>query len=252
MNKLFRTALVSTSTLGLMAVAVPGQALAPAGDAASGGAVAVTATQTVVVPEGTCITHPFNYALTLPDPSKRWQLDLFAYKADGSLRGSATASTYMGSPQPNGTVEMQFCSMSWEPGPVTVQTEFDYRDANDVFYQVTGPTLNLNVVREVKSSASLKVKKKGKNIIALSKVTVSTGATSYAVDGGKVSLQKKVGRKWKTITSKTTSADGKVKFKYNPKGRTAIRTKFAGLSNFTAVGSGVSVPSDVSKVIKVS
>lgn len=256
MKKILRTALIAVSTVSLIALVAPAQALtadAPAKAARNGGAVAVTATTTIVVPEDACITHPFNYSLTLPDPSKRWQLDLYAYRADGTLRGSATAGTYQGSTSPTGTVDMQFCGLSWEPGPVTVHTEFDYRDAGDVFYTVAGPTLNLNIVREVTSAVALKAKTKGNKVVAKAAVNISTGASTYPVDGATVTLQKKVGKKWKAIATKTATVTGTVKFAFKAKGKhkTQIRAYFSGLGEFTAVGTGVPIPAATSKVAKV-
>lgn len=251
MKHMFRTALVAVSTVSLFALAAPAQTLMPDASARTGGAVTVTSTTTIVVPENTCVEHPINYTVTLPDPSKRWQVDLYSYKTDGTLRGSGSASTYQGSTAPTGTINMQFCSLAWEPGPITVTSELDYRTADDVFYTVAGPTLNLNIVREVKSTVSLKAKKKGNKIVANTGVNVSNGSVTVPAENGQVTLQKKVGKAWKTVATKATSVTGKAKFVFKAKGKTQIRAYFAGLGEITAVGSGVAIPAATSKVVKV-
>lgn len=224
-------------------------ATAPAAHA-DGGAVTIAASPTVVVPENTCVTHPVNYSVTVPAGSERWWLDVYVYKADGTLRGSGYASSTYGHPT-TGTIDVQFCSLSYEPQTVTVQSELDYRVGGVSYTGVMGNTIALNIVRDVKSSVSLKVKRKGAAISAASTVTASTGTTTTPISGGKVTLQKRVGKAWKKVAVKTTDAAGKVKFKAKVKRGTYVRTVFAGMGEFTAVGTGIPVPPKASKVVRV-
>ena len=225
-------------------------ATAPAAHA-DGGAVTIAASPTVVVPENTCVTHPVNYSVTVPAGAERWWLDVYVYKADGTLRGSGYASSNYGHPT-TGAIDVQFCSLSYEPQTVTVQSELDYR-VNGVSYTgVMGNTIALNIVRNVKSQVALNVNRKGATATATGKVTASNGTTTAPISGGKVTLQKRVGAKWKKVAVKTTSAAGTYKFKAKGiKRGTYVRTVFAGLGEFTAVGTGVPVPAAASKVVRV-
>jgi hypothetical protein len=225
---------------------------APAANAEVAASVTISASPTIVVPEISCVTHPINYSVAGVIPGKRWTLDVYVYKADGTLRGSGSAMSSMGAPT-TGAIDVQFCGMSYEPQTVTVVSELDYYDANDLAVTgVAGNTLALNIVREVKTAVSLKVKRKGSVATAIGKVTASTGTSATPISGGKVTLQKRVGKKWKKVAVKTTSATGAFKIKAKGiKRGTFVRAVFAGLGEYTAVGAGVAIPAKASKVVRV-
>lgn len=245
MKKILSIVVAAAATLSTVAVTSPAAH-------AVGGAVSISASPTIVVPEIACVTHPVNYSVTVPDASKRWWLDVYVYKADGTLRGSGYASSSLGHPA-SGTIDVQFCGMSYEPQTVTVQSELDYRDSNDIAYTgVMGNTLSLTIVREVKTKVALKVKRKAATATATGKVTASTGTAVTPISGGKVTLQKRVGKKWKKVAVKTTSAAGVFKIKAKGiKRNDVVRAVFAGLGEYTAVGSGVAIPAAASKTVRV-
>lgn len=225
-------------------------ATAPAAHA-DGGAVTISASPTVVVPEISCVTHPVNYSVTVPAGTERWTLDLYVYKADGTLRGSGMAMSSMGAPT-TGAIDIQFCGMSYEPQTVTVVSDLDYRVNGLSYTGIAGNTLSLNIVRNVKTSVSLKAKAKGATATATGTVTASTGTSVTPIAGGKVTLQKRVGKKWKKVAVKTTDAAGAFKIKAKGlKRNTMVRAVFAGLGEYTAVGSGVAIPAAASKIVRV-
>lgn len=241
------------SSIIATAAALSGVALtAPAANAEVAASVSISASPTIVVPENACVTHPINYDVVGVQPGKRWSLDVYVYKADGTLRGSGTALQSLGAPT-TGTIDVQFCGLSYEPQTVTVTSELDYYDANDLAVTgVAGNTLSLNIVREVKTKVALKVKRKGTKATATGTVTATAGSTVTPVTSGKVTLQKRVGKKWKKVAFSVTDGTGAYKIKAKGiKRGTSVRTVFAGLGEFTAVGVGVAIPAKASKVVRV-
>lgn len=233
-----------TAAVALTATATPASAVTVSSDKAT-----LTSADVVVVPAGTCVAHPIDYSVNVPAGTETWGLDVWVYNEAGGLADSMMLRSSSSAPAGTGTV--QFCDYSDQPGLYTFTPELDYRLGGIAYNNVTVPQFQVRVIGNVTTGTSIKAKRKGANVTVTTKVTVKSGAVTAPVVGGTVAVQKKVGRKWKTVKSGVTTATGAAKIKVKAKRGTILRAQFAGLGEYTAVGAGVPIPASTSKSVRI-
>lgn len=212
-----------------------------------------TATATTAYAGDNCIHHPVNYTVNLPADAQRWWLEIKPVYPNGGEGVSEYAGTTMGSAM-TGTVQMQICGAVEPLGTWTLQPIIKmWTDAaGDTHYDpINGTPSTFEVVGEAKTSLKLKAKKKGRKVTATAKLSAKTGSTTYPITEQKVSFQKKVGKKWKTFKTVTTSATGKAKAKLKVRKKTRIRARFAGAGEVLVGGTGQAIPAATSKAVRV-
>lgn len=213
-----------------------------------------TATTTTAYTSDTCINQPVNYTVNLPADAQRWFLEIRAIYPDGVSEGPGQhLGTIDGSPM-TGTTTIQICGGVEPKGTWTLQPVLKgWTDAAGKTYydEILGTPFTFQVVGQASTSASLKAKTKGKKVTAKSKLVVKTDGKSSPIASQPVAFQKKVGRKWKTFKTATTSATGVAKVKFKAKRKTTIRAHFAGAGEVIVGGSGPAIPAATSKTVRV-
>lgn len=212
-----------------------------------------SATTTTAYAGDNCIDHPVNYSVNLPADAKDWWLEIKPLYPNGAEGISHYVGTLKGSPM-TGTVLMQICGGVEPLGTWTLQPILkSWRDAAGTGYydEIPGTPSTFQVVGVAKTGLSLKAKKKGRTVKATAKLVAKTGSSTYPVTEQKVAFQKKVGKKWKTIKTATTSSTGKARAKFKVKGKTSIRARFAGAGAVIVGGSGQAIPAATSKTVRV-
>lgn len=242
MSRLVGAAAVAALTLSSVSLAAPANA-AP-GDST------LTFAPTAILNEGSCVDHAFTYSVELPAGTTSWTLDVQMIGPDGLEHGSQLIGTFASNPTA-GSDALQLCSLFEPLGTYTIQRSLSYTIGTS---RVEGPVLvagTFQAVGEAKTKATLKAKRKGKKVTATSKVSISTGgAFGPVAEGGKVTFQKKVGKKWKKVARTTTDAAGVAKVKFKATKGTRVRAVYAG-DGEVLVGSGLPVPPATSKTVRV-
>ncbi len=243
--------LVSRLIAGTATAAVTVTMLVASPAAAAPGDATLTFAPTAVLNEGSCIDHAFTYAVELPEGTTSWLLDVRLIGPDNERHGGQLLGTF-GGDAPSGSDGLQLCSLFEPIGTYTIVTTTEYKVGTEATVfgaeQIEG---TFQAVRNAKSKISLKAKRKGAKVTATAKVAVSTGGTFGPVAaGGKVTFQKKVGKKWKKVARGKTSASGRVKAKFKARKGTVIRAVFAGAGE-VLVGSGLPTPPAKSKTVRI-
>ena len=239
------------------AAAIAAVALAPLGVAAPAQAVPGDTTYsfapTAVVEENSCIDHAFTYSVEFPPQGVTdWTVVSQVVDPSGDTAVRKSFGSFSGSPNP-GSNTWQLCGGFDEPGTYTVVSTTDYRavGASGTTFGTPKTVGTIQVVKEAKSKVALKAKRKGPKITAKATVSVSTGGSYGPVGaGGKVTFQKKVGRKWKKVDTAVTDAAGVAKGRFKGAKGTVIRAVFAGAGT-VVVGTTLPVPPATSKAIRV-
>ena len=242
LKRLGGAAAVAALALSTVSVATPAHAVP--GDAT------LSFAPTAILNEGSCVDHAFTYGVELPEGTTSWTLDVQMIGPDGVEHGSQLIGTFASNPV-SGSDALQLCSLFEPLGTYTIQSSLDYTIGRST---TEGPVVvagTFQVVRDAKTKATIKAKRKGAKVTATSKVTVSTGgAYGPVAEGGKVTFQKKVGKKWKKVARTTTDAAGIAKAKFKAKKGTRVRAVYAGAGE-VLVGSGLPVPPAKSKTIRI-
>lgn len=236
------TAAVLTTTV--LAATAPATAVD-----ASDANLAFSSNDLVVMPEGTCVKHPVTYAITLPAGADgKFTLMMDITGADGKQWNMVNLLSIQGAPL-SGSTEIQFCDLLIDPGTYAVTSQLRWYDAKGFSNTHVGPTFNLQVVSKVDSQVTISAKRKGKKVTVSS--VVSYRVTDWSpVAGGKVTVQAKVGKKWKNLKNATTDANGAISVKVKAPKKTLFRAKFAGVGTYSAVGTGFPVPGATSKSVR--
>lgn len=216
----------------------------------SSGMVTLTSADVVVVPAGTCVAHPVDYAISVPAGTETWGLDVWVYNEAGGLADSMMLRSSTGA-APAATGTIQFCDYSDQPGLYTFVPELDYRLGGISYNNVAVPQFQVRVIGNVTTGTSIKAKRKGGTVTVNAKVSVKSGDVTAPVVGGTVAVQRKVGRAWKTLKSGVTATTGAVNIKVKAKAGTILRAQFAGMGEYTAVGAGVPIPASTSKAVRI-
>jgi hypothetical protein len=200
----------------------------------------------------TCIDHAYTYNVELPAGPVDWTMTLEVIAPDGSNAFRQSFGTFNAAPS-SGSAAMQLCAGFEQLGTYTIATTTDYKagTANTVFgtKQVEG---TLELVDKATSKVSLKAKRKGKKVTATASIAVTVASTTSPVaEGGQVTFQKKVGKKWKKVAKATTDASGKVKAKFKARKGDRVRAVFAGAGEVVVGGGSLPVPAGTSKPVKI-
>jgi hypothetical protein len=237
---------VAVAALALSTVSLATPAQAAPGDAT------LTFAPTAVLPDNTCIDHAYTYSVELPQGTTTWSIVIELVAPDGTNAHRESFGTFNGAPAANSGA-LQLCSVYEQYGTYTVATTVDYKVGTSptVFgaRQVEG---TIEVVGQAKSKVSLKATRKGAKVTAKAKVAVTVGSTTGPVaEGGKVTFQKKVGKKWKKVAKGTTNAAGVVKAKFKAKKGDRVRAVFAGAGEVIVGSGGPPVPAATSKAVRI-
>lgn len=244
MKTLSRIVALAVTATALVATAAPAHAVGES-----------TVTTTTAYAGDSCINHPLNYSVALPADTKDWYLKIETFYPDGVTKGvGVTLSSLNGAPL-TGTTTVQICGGGVEPyGTWTLKPALQYwTDAagKTTYGPIAGTPATFEVVGKATTSASLKAKTKGKKVTAKSKLLGTTDGNSSPIANQPVAFQKKVGSKWKTIKTATTSSTGVAKVTFKVKRKTTIRAAFAGAGEVIIGGSGPAIPAATSKTVRV-
>lgn len=236
--------------LAVAAVVLSTASVAAPAHAAPGDAT-LTFAPTAVLNDGTCVDHAFSYSVEIPEGTTTWTLDVKLVGPDNEQHDSQLIGSFA-QDAPAGSEALQLCSLFEPTGTYTILTTVDYKvgGASTVWGTQTVEG-TFQVVRAAKSKVGLKAKRHGVKVSAVAKVGVSTGGDYGPVAaGGKVTFEKKVGRRWKKVDSATTDAAGVARAKFKATKGTVVRAVFAGAGE-VLVGSGMPVPAATSKPVKL-
>lgn len=242
MKTLSRIVALAVTATALVATAAPAHAVGES-----------TVSTTTAYAGDTCIEHPINYSVALPADAKDWWLEIQAIYPDGSEGLAQYAGTIKGSPM-TGTTVLQICGGVEPLGTWTLQpTLKSWRDAAGVSHYdpVVGTPITFEVVGKATTSASLKARTKGNKVTAKSKLVGTTNGNASPIANQPVAFQKKVGGKWKTFKTDTTSSTGVAKVTFKVKRKTTIRAHFKGAGEVIVGGSGPAIPAATSKTVRV-
>jgi hypothetical protein len=213
-----------------------------------------TASTTTAYVGDTCVDHPVNYSVSLPADAKSWWMQIKAIYPDGVTEGVGKyVGTTTGSPM-TGTTTIQICGRVEPHGTWTLQPVLKtWTDAAGKTYYdaVNGTPSTFAVVGRASTSLSLKARTKGHKVTAKSRLVAKADGNVTPVTGQQVAFQKKVGKKWKTITTVTTSSTGVAKAKFTVRKKTLVRSKFAGAGEVIVGGTGQAIPAATSKKVRV-
>ena len=212
-----------------------------------------TATSTTAYVGDTCIDQPVNYSVNLPADAKDWFLQVKPIYPNGAEGVSSYVGTIKGSPLV-GTTTIQICGRVEPHGTWTLQPILKtWTDASSKTYYgpFNGTPSTFQVVGRATTSLSMKAKTKGKKVTATSRLVAEADGNVTPVTGQKVAFQKKVGKKWKTFKTVTTSSTGVAKAKFKVRKKTLIRSKFAGAGEVIVGGAGQAIPAATSKKVRV-
>lgn len=237
-----RLAALAMTAAALVATAAPAHAVGES-----------TATSTTAYVGDNCIDQPVNYSANLPADAKDWFLEIKPIYPTGAEGVSSFVGTIKGSPL-TGTTTIQICGRVEPHGTWTLQPILkNWTDAAGKTYYdaVSGTPSTFQVVGRATTSLSLKARTKGKKVTAKSRLVATTDGNAAPVTGQAVAFQKKVGKKWKTFKTVTTSSTGVAKAKFKARKKTLIRTKFAGAGEVIVGGTGPAIPAATSKKVRV-
>lgn len=243
MKTLSRIVALAVTATALVATAAPAHAVGES-----------TVTTTTAYAGDTCINHPFNYSVALPEDTKDWYVKVETFYPDGVTKGvGVTLSSSTGAPL-TGSTTVQICGGVEPFGTWTLKPSLQYwTDAagKTTYGPMAGTPATFEVVGKATTSASLKARTKGNKVTAKSKLVGTTGGTSAPITNQPVAFQKKVGSKWKTIKTATTSSTGVAKVAFKVKRKTTIRAYFAGAGEVIIGGTGKAIPAATSKTVRV-
>lgn len=242
MKTLSRVVALAITATALVATATPAHAVGE-----------TTATSTTAYVGDSCVDQPINYTIALPADAQSYYVEIQALYPNGAEGLATYIDSSKGMPL-SGTTTLQICGGGVEPyGTWTLQpTLKSWRDAaGKPYYDILGTPSTFDVVGQATTSASLKAKTKGKKVTAKVKLTAETGGTTSPVTGQPVAIQKKAGKKWKTIKTVTTSSTGTAKVKFKARKKTTIRAHFAGAGEVVVGAPGPAIPAATSKTVKV-
>ncbi|WP_457206268.1 hypothetical protein [Nocardioides sp. P5_C9_2] len=237
-----RIAALAMTAAALVATAAPAHAVGES-----------TATTPTAYVGDTCIDQPVSYTVNIPADAKSWFLQIKPVYPTGAEGVSSYVGTINGSPL-SGTTTIQICGRIEPRGTWTLQPILKtWTDASGKTYYdaINGAPSTFQVVGKASTSLSLKAKTKGTKVTAKSRLVAKTDGTAAPVAGQPVAFQKKVGKKWKTIKTVTTSSTGVAKTKLKTRKKTFIRAKFAGAGEVIVGGSGPAIPAASSKKVRV-
>lgn len=237
-----RIAALAVAASALVATAAPAHAVGES-----------TATTPTAYVGDTCIDQPVNYAVNLPADAKAWYLQIKPIYPTGGEGISAYVGNNFGSPMA-GTTTIQICGRVEPHGTWTLQPILrNWTDASGKTYYdaVNGTPSTFQVVGRATTSLSLKARTRGNKVTAKSKLVAKSDGNASPVAGQQVAFQKKVGRKWKTFKTATTSSTGVAKARFKVRRKTFIRTKFAGAGQVLVGGSGQALPAARSRTVRV-
>lgn len=226
--------------------------LATSPASAAPGDTTMTFAPTAILPDESCIDHAYTYSVELPAGTSTWSLTIELVGPDGTNAHRESFGTFSGA-APSGSGAMQLCSVYDPQGTYTIMTTTDYKVGTSA--TVFGSKVSegtIQVVGQAKSKVALKAKRKGSKVTATAKVGVSTGgAYGPVAQGGKVTFQKKIGKKWKKVDAATTNASGVAKAKFKAKKGTVVRAVFAGAGEVLVGSGGPPVPAATSKAVRI-
>jgi hypothetical protein len=212
-----------------------------------------TATTTTAYVGDTCINQPVSYTVNLPADAKSWFLQIKPIYPDGGEGVSEYVGTIEGSPL-SGTTTIQICGRVEPHGTWTLQPILkSWTDASGKtqYDAINGAPSTFQVVGRATTSLSMKAKTKGHKVTAKSRLVAKADGNVTPVTGQPVAFQKKVGKKWKTFTTVTTSSTGVAKAKFKVRKKTLVRSKFAGAGEVIVGGAGQAIPAATSKKVRV-
>lgn len=180
-----------------------------------------------------CVDHLANYAVQLDSPDQDWFLSLEVHRADGSYVAGNYKAKQFGDPTA-GTIALQMCGNSNDPGTFTLQGRLQYGLTNSSPVPPTTFTLR-NPLTNTTAKASDKHPRKGQTVTIkiISRDEMPGGYTRK--DDATVVLQQKTAKGWKKVKgSKTTTNDkgtAKVKVRY-PGGKVKLRAVTKGSADW--------------------
>lgn len=242
MKPLSRIVAMAVTATALVATAAPAHAVGES-----------TVSTTTAYAGDSCIEHPINYSVALPADARDWFLEIQAIYPNGAEGLAKHVGTITGAPM-TGTTTLQICGGVEPLGTWTLQPTLEsWRDsAGDTHYDpVVGTPITFEVVGKATTSASLKARTKGRKVTAKSRLVGTTNGKTSPITGQPVAFQKKVGGKWKTFKTDTTSSTGVAKVTFKVRRKTTIRAHFKGAGEVTVGGSGPAIPAATSKSVRV-
>jgi opacity protein-like surface antigen len=205
-----RTVLTSAVAAAVLLACVPAASAQQAGSA------------TASAPPGVlyldCVDHAANYAVSVDPPETDWFLALEVHRADGGYVAGNYRGKQFGHPT-TGTVGLQMCGRSEDPGTFTLTGRLQYGLTNSTPVAPTTFTLR-NPFTNTAIKPSIKNPAKGQEVAIKIKSRDEMPGGYERKAGAAVLLQQKTERGWSKVKGS--------KAETNEKGKAKVKVRYTG------------------------